>query len=173
MADNSQLGNGGNGPKADAEAADLHSDDWGDDLDAFAAPLHWPSIPSVDYPAEMDSLRRWVEQLVERFEHLDTTVIPACWPLHNCHIEALAALRDHERGAYTESSPSKDAVDWHRAFALIEARLREWTGWLGCASGHREPIRPVRVIDPDQWATYVQNEQRRRQRREMRGGTPN
>jgi hypothetical protein len=170
MADNKQLGNGDDGPQA--KVADPRSDDWGDDLDTFAPPLHWPSIPSVDYPVEMDSLRRWVKQLVERFEHLDTTVIPACWSLHNGHVEALAALRDHERGAYTESSPSKDGVDWHRALALIEARLREWTGWLGCASGHREPIRTTRTIDPDEWDKHVQQEQRRRQRRELAAGTP-
>lgn len=155
------------------KAAYLQGADWEDDLDAFAAPLHWPSITSVEYRREMDSLRRWVQELVERFEHLDQTVIPSCWWRHNGHVEALTALRDHERGAYTESSPSKDAVDWHRAFVVIEARLREWTGWLACASGHREPIRPMPVIDPDEWDAYTHEEQRRRERREVGAATDN
>lgn len=150
-----------------AKVAYLQSVDVGDDLEAFAAPVYWPSIPSVDFPAEMDGLRRWVEQLIERFEHLDATVIPACWWRHNGHVEALSALRDHERVSYSESSPGKDGADWHRAFVLIEARLREWTGWLGCASGHREPIRTVKVVDGDEWQGYLQAEKSRRQKREV------
>lgn len=154
-----------------AKVAYLQGADVGDDMDIFAAPLHWPSIPSVDYPAEMADLRSWVEGLIERFEHLDGTVIPACWWRHPGHVEALSALRDHERVSYSESSPGKDGVDWHRAFALIEARLRDWTAQIGCASGHREPIRPRRCTDPDEWDAYLRDGEHRRQTQEVQAAT--
>jgi hypothetical protein len=69
---------------------------------------------------------------VARF-HIDSRVIPPCWEQHNGMVEALAALRDHERDCYAETAPPSAAVDWLRAFREIEARLIELaslTNWL-------------------------------------------
>ena len=139
-----QTGPDGEWPEADiderlAEVAELFGTDGPPDLDDIAGPVHWPDVAAVDATQEWESLRRWVDQLIGRFAHLDHHVIPLCWWRHNGHVEALAALRDHERVCYAESSPATAAVDWHRAFRDIEARLREWTGILVLRINPRPP----------------------------------
>lgn len=155
-----QTGPDGEWPEADiderlAEVAELFGTDGPPDLDDIAGPVHWPDVAAVDATQEWESLRRWVDQLIGRFAHLDHHVIPLCWWRHNGHVEALAALRDHERVCYAESSPATAAVDWHRAFRDIEARLREWTGILSCGSIHDPRLRPERAGDDDEWARFV------------------
>ncbi len=139
------------------------------DLDEgmFAGPLHWPSIPAADIEREFRELRVWVQGLLERFEHLDHASIPACWWRHNGHVEALQALRDHERMSYAESSPAQAAASWHREFHFIEMRLREWTAYYGCAQDHRAPIRPTRSTDEQAWEAHLAEQKRRREEREL------
>ncbi|MGP0049458.1 MAG: hypothetical protein ACLPZR_11515 [Solirubrobacteraceae bacterium] len=139
------------------------------DLDEgmFAGPLYWPSIPSADIEQEFRDLRGWVQELLERFEHLDHAIIPGCWWRHNGHVEALQALRDHERMSYAESSPGQAATSWHREFQFIEMRLREWTAFYGCAQEHRAPIRPTRRFDEDAWEAMLAEQKRRREDGEL------
>ena len=70
----------------------------------------------------MKQLREWVTALVRRFA-IEPRVIPPCWEQHNGMVEALSALRDHERACYAETAPSTAAVEWFHAFREIEARL--------------------------------------------------
>jgi hypothetical protein len=147
--------------------AELYGADGPPDLETFAGPLHWAAIRAVDLAQELHELRSWVEELLERFPHLDHTVIPSCWWQHTSHIEALQALRDHERVSYADTSPGTAAVDWHRALLLIECRLRDWTAWCGCASGHRDPIRRLRLLEETEWQGHVLAEVERRQAREI------
>jgi hypothetical protein len=147
--------------------AELYGADGPPDLETFAGPLHWPGVRAVDLAQELGELRAWVEGLLERFPHLDHTVVPGCWWRHDSHIEALQALRDHERVSYADNSPGTAGVDWHRAFLLIESRLRDWTAWCGCASGHRDPIRRLRLADETEWETHVGTEIERRHGREI------
>jgi hypothetical protein len=133
----------------------------------FAGPLYWPAIPAADIDREFRDLRAWVQELLERFEHLDHKAIPPCWWLHNGHVEALQALRDHERMSYAESSPGQAATSWHRELQFVEARLREWTAYYGCARDHRPASRQPRLIDEDAWEAHLQAERRRRQDREL------
>jgi hypothetical protein len=132
------------------------------DLDEIEGPLRWPDLTADDASTEWHELRAWVERLLERFPHLDHHVIPLCWWRHNSHVEALAALRDHERICYSESSPATAAVDWHRAFRDIESRLREWTGVLSCGSTHDTRIRPLRPVDEQEWGRFVAGDVQRR-----------
>ena len=154
------------GPDPDdrlSKLAALFGADGPPDLDDVEGPVHWPDLTADDAPAEWDGLRTWVDRLLERFPHLDHHVIPLCWWRHNGHVEALAALRDHERICYADSSPATAAVDWHRAFREIESRLREWTGALPCGSTHDPRVRALRPLDQGEWATFVaaDTEQRR------------
>jgi hypothetical protein len=143
--------------------ARLYAADGPADMEVFRGPMHWPSEPAADVTEDMVELRAWVEELVERFVHLDHTVIPVCWWRHNSHVEALQALKDHERVSYADSANGTAAVEWHRAFLVIETRLREWTGWSGCASGHKDPIRQLRGIDQAEWEEHVEGVRTRRE----------
>jgi hypothetical protein len=132
------------------------------DFDDITGPLHWPKLPAGDAVEAWQELRRWVEQLLERFSHLDHHVIPLCWWRHNGHVEALAALRDHERMCYSDSSPPTAAVEWHRAFRDVESRLREWTSTISCGAAHDPRTRPDRVTDSEEWQAFVGAETKRR-----------
>jgi len=148
---------------ADAYAALLAADSsLPDDLDDLVGPTFWPAIPAGDVEAEWAELREWVERLVRRYPHLDHHVIPACWYRHNGHVEALAALRDHEQVSFADSSPGTSPAQWHQVFALIEARLREWTAQAGCMSAHREPPARLRPVDDDEWDGWVASDKQRR-----------
>lgn len=134
----------------------------GANLDQIAGPLHWPAVTSDDAPRQWSELRDWVAGLMGRFEHLDHHVIPLCWWRHNGHVEALAALRDQERMSYSDTSPPSAAVEWHRAFRDIEARLREWTATLPCGSCHDPRTRPTPTVEEGEWAAFVAEDAARR-----------
>jgi hypothetical protein len=152
--------------------AQLYGSDGPPDMEVFAGPLHWPDIPAVDLAAEFGGLCTWVKKLIERFPHLDHTIIPSCWWRHNGHVEALQALRDHERVSYADSSPGTAGVEWHRALTLVEARLREWTAWCGCANGHREPIAQLPRIEASEWEAHVRDQVEHRGRQEIEAALP-
>lgn len=127
-----------------------------------AGPVLWKAMTAEGAETEWSELRAWVEELVQRFEHVDHHVIPLCWWRHNGHVEALVALRDHERLSYSNASAPSAAVDWHRAFRDVEARLREWTATLPCGSRHDPRARPARKVDEDEWAAFVAEDAARR-----------
>jgi hypothetical protein len=132
------------------------------DLDEIDGPMYWPDLPPGVAHEEWAALRTWVEQLVVRFGHLDHHVIPRCWFRHNGHVEALVALRDQERVNYSDTAPGSAAVDWHRAFRDIEARLREWTGQLACGATHEVRTHQVRSVDSEAWRQFVNDDVTRR-----------
>lgn len=109
-------------------------------------------------------LRAFVELLVERF-CLDVRTVPPCWYRHNRMVEALSALRDHERACFTDQNSPAAAIDWLRAVRDTEARLIEWTARTGCTvSEHR--IDPVRRGHSDEagWRLFVDADVERRSR---------
>lgn len=120
------------------------------DVDGNAPPVHWPTLTADEARQEWPALRTWVEQLQARFP--STLRLPACWWRHNDLVEILAALRDHERGAYGSSAAPGVALDWHRAFRDAEARMETWIKRFGCAvpgRGHPDGT------DRDAWTAYV------------------
>jgi hypothetical protein len=137
------------------------------DIDALTGPVHWPSLPAAQLAERFAELRIWVEELMERFEHLDHSVIPPCWWQHNGHVEALQALKDHERVSFADTSPGQAALTWHRDFQFLELRLREWTSFYGCdRDRHRAPIRSVTAVDEPGWQAHLEAERARRTQRE-------
>lgn len=151
-----------------AEIAALFGSDGPPSLDEIEGPLRWNRLAVEDAAQEWADLRAWVEQLTTRFGHLDHHVIPLCWWRHNGHVEALAALRDHERVCYGDSSPATAAVEWHRAFRDMESRLREWTANLSCGATHDPRIRQLRAVDEDGWAAFVADDVERRRHAAIR-----
>ena len=69
-------------------------------------PTHLPSLTEQERAALLAELRPWVVALRTRFL-LDHTTVPACWEQHPGMVEALAALRDAERGAYAADRASR------------------------------------------------------------------
>lgn len=147
---------------ADAAIEALFGADGPPDFDDLAGPLSWPQVRAAEAAQAWADLRVWVEQLLDRFPHLDHHAIPVCWWRHNGHVEALVALRDHERMCYSGSSPPTAGVEWHRAFRDIEARLREWTSTLACGSVHVPRTRSARVTEITAWDEFVADDTSRR-----------
>jgi hypothetical protein len=131
-------------------------------LDDVAAPMYWPDLSPGEADQEWDALQSWVAQLGVRFAHLDHHIIPRCWFRHNGHVEALVALRDQERVNYSDTAPGSAAVEWHRAFRDIEARLREWTSQLACGATHEVRAHQVRSLDSGEWDQFVNEDVNRR-----------
>lgn len=81
-----------------------------------------------------------MDRLVERYG-LDSRTVPACWERHNAMVEALAALRDCERGCYNTDSTPTAAIEWLRALHEVTEFLRNHLAVTGCATtGHRPDL---------------------------------
>ncbi len=135
-----------------------------DDLDDIPTPTDWAAIGPEDAPHAWAELRDWVERLCRRFGALDDHVIPRCWWRHNGHVEALVALRDHERSSYADTAPATAPLDWLRALRDVSALLRAWTAETGCGTTHQEPPTSLRALDESAWAAFVAADVERRRR---------
>ena len=103
-------------------------------------PTHLPSLTEQERAALLAELRPWVVALRPRFL-LDHTTVPACWEQHPGMVEALAALRDAERGAYAQTAPAGAGIDFLHAVHLVGAFLAEQAARSGCSGRtHREPL---------------------------------
>jgi hypothetical protein len=133
-----------------------HYDDTEPEIDDIPGATYWPSIPADQAEHEWHELRTWVDQLRQRFAHLDHHVIPRCWWQHNEHVEALCALRDHERSSYADTAPATAPLDWIRALRDTATLLRTWTADQACGAQHQDP--PSRQPAPDDeqtWRAFV------------------
>ena len=63
-------------------------------------------------------------------------------------------VSDAERVNYAESAPGTADVEWHRAFQMIGAHLRDWTSQLACSDTRDSRIRHPQPVDPDEWAQF-------------------
>jgi hypothetical protein len=137
------------------------------DLDEIPGATHWPEVLAVEAAAQWGELRDWVEQLQERFSHLDHHVVPRCWWRHNEHVEALSALRDLERSSFAATAPATAPVDWFRALRDVTAMLRSWTGDLSCGAVHQDP--PTHSSPPAavEWNRFLRADVDRRQEQEI------
>ena len=78
-------------------------------------------------------------------------VIPPCWYRHHGMVEALSALRDHERMSFSDHGSPTGAVDWFRAFREIEIRLMDLAARTQCSvQEHRaDAVRTWRANEHD------------------------
>ena len=103
-------------------------------------PVHLPSLSRTGHEQAMTGLRSWVTELVRRF-CVDARAIPPCWEKHNGMVEALFALRDHERACFAQSASPTAAVDWLRALQEVTHFLIDLNAMTQCTvHEHREPI---------------------------------
>jgi hypothetical protein len=90
-------------------------------------------------------------------------VVPRCWFQHNGHVEALAALRDHERVSFSDTAPATALLDWLRALRDTAYLLRAWTADLPCGATHQPACAAFAAIDEDSWQRHITDEVSRRQ----------
>jgi len=83
-----------------------------------ARPIHWPSLTETERPQAFADLREWVEPLVDRFA-IEIRVIPPCWYRHNGMVEALSALRNHERMSFSDHGSAYGRRDWAPMLPVI------------------------------------------------------
>jgi len=128
-----------------------------------SGPTHWPSLLPDDARQAWADLRDWVEHLVDRFA-LETRVVPPCWYRHNTLVEALSALRDHERMSFAPSASPTAAVDWFRALREIEHQLAEAGARTQCSvNEHRTDLPRTWPTDQTQWRAFVDTNLRDRE----------
>lgn len=104
----------------------------------MAGPVHLPSLSLQERARTLVELLGWARTLVQRFG-IEPRVLPPCWEQHNGMVEALLALRDHERACYAESASPTAAVDWFRALREIEIRLAEMSAQTQCTIHEHRP----------------------------------
>ena len=137
-------------------------DELGFDVDPFekafgqlAGPVHWPSLTQTERLQAFSDLREWVEQLVDRFA-IEIRVIPPCWHRHNGMVEALSALRDHERMSFSDHGSPTGAVDWFRAFREIELRLMDLAARTQCSvQEHRADAARGWPTNQHDWSVHL------------------
>jgi len=128
------------------------------ELGDLQGPTHWPSLLPDDARQAWADLRDWVEHLIDRFG-LETRAAPPCWYQHNTLVEALSALRDHERISFAPSASPTAAVDWFRALREIEHRLNETCARTQCSVNEHRPDPPrTWRTDQSQWQTFVEDD---------------
>ncbi len=121
----------------------------GGDFDEFEGPIYWPTRDPDQVEFDWPSLAEWVNRLRARFPHM-TARIPDCWYRHNDLVEALLALRDHERVSYSSTAPASAAVEWHRAFRDMEGRWDNWIKRFTCTvPGKGHPPLDLAAREPD------------------------
>ena len=101
-------------------------------------PVCWGAYTREEITTELESLRTWVEWLVEHYR-LDRRHVPQCWDQHWELIEELAALHHSWRATYAhDTSENHGPIVWHERFHIARERLAEWTSRTGCRPGeHR------------------------------------
>lgn len=129
--------------------------------EVFEGPLYWPDVAADQLEEAYEALRTWVEAALIRFSW-DSQVLPACWWRHAPFVEALVALRDHERGSYAPTASATAAIEFHRAVRDIEARLRAWRAELRCEATHDPSHDQPRTLPHGGFADYVADQVRRR-----------
>ena len=153
-------------------ASDEHDDAFGasslDDLDGPLRPepphpINWNLLSADDAEAEWIELNRWVNWL-RRTYGLPTSVVPPSWHRHPELVWELSALHLHWLGAYDPDQHGSAPLGWHRDFADVRQRLRDWvaisgtrlerdrstrqTSWPGEAPA--DAVEDVGIVDRDE-----------------------
>jgi hypothetical protein len=120
--------------------------------------VNWQATSPARAADQWQSLRVWVVWFRTTFG-LDHRVVPPCWYRHSALVEVLSALRDHWLSAYDPLNSPTAASEWHRVFAQLEPRLREWAARTGCTAGeHRPDVTPTVPDDRDRWERHVRDD---------------
>ncbi|MDP9116544.1 MAG: hypothetical protein M3O28_04640 [Actinomycetota bacterium] len=111
--------------------------------DGRAAPVHWPSLTADEDAIESPRLNAWVDDLRERYPA--AVRLPECWRSHSDLVEAVSALRDYERYAFSGHAGAAGAVEWQRALRDVGERIDSWGRRLSCSPSDHQDLRARRT----------------------------
>ena len=136
-------------------------------LAAATGPVNWRDLPAEQAETKWTALREWVVWFRREFA-FDHRVVAPCWYLHPALVSVLSALRDHWVCCYDPLNSPAGAADWHRSFAQLEPRLREWAARTGCTLGaHRAEVVAEYPNDTAAWQEHVAGDVEARSRCEQ------
>ena len=124
-----------------------------------------PCVPAHAPLPAGSVLRAWVGSVFGRFA-LEARVVRPCWYRHNARVEALSALRDHERICFAPNASPTAAVDWFWGLREVEHRMSEACARTQCSVNEHRPD-PPRAWTTDQgpWQRFVDADVAERERR--------
>lgn len=103
-------------------------------------PINWYLLTADEAEFEWYDLWKWVRALKNSYG-LPPTVIPPYWHRHDELVWELSALHTHWLNSYDpDASPSAPQA-WHRDFADVRNRLREWVSTSGTKLDRDRPTR--------------------------------
>ncbi|MEE1620897.1 hypothetical protein ACQ7DA_06905 [Zafaria sp. J156] len=138
----------GNGDEVDPDEIDLDDlDEFNDDpiggSDVSAGPPHpvnWNLLSAHDLEQEWLELNRWVDWLRHTYG-LPASVVPPFWHHHPELVWELSALHLHWLCAYDPDQNGSAPIGWHRDFADVRQRLRDWVAASGTRLDRDRPTR--------------------------------
>lgn len=137
-------------PEADGpprlEVPDAHVD-LTDDPDGDEAylpdpprPINWDLLSADEAQTAWVELDAWVDWL-RRTYGLPAAIIPPLWHRHPELVWELSALHLHWLGAYDPQQHGSAPAGWHRDFADVRERLRDWVAASGTRLDRDRPTR--------------------------------
>lgn len=108
--------------------------------DQPARPINWNLLTADEAEAEWLDLNAWVRWLRTTYG-LPSAVLPPFWHRHDELVWELSALHTHWLNAYDPDGSPSAPVAWHRDFADVRNRLREWVSTSGTRIDRDRPTR--------------------------------
>ena len=139
----------------------------GNEREAPARPINWNLLTADEAEAEWLDLNAWANWLRTTYG-LPPAVLPPFWHRHDELVWELSALHIHWLNAYDADGSPSAPVAWHRDFAEVRNRLREWVATSGTRIDRdrptrlttwpgEEPVEPAgQVLIEDRDADFVQ-----------------
>lgn len=104
-------------------------------------PVNWNLLTANDLEAELLELNRWVDWLRRTYGLPSSVVVPPYWHRHPELLWELSALHLHWLCAYDPDQNGSAPIGWHRDFADVRQRLRDWVAASGTRLDRDRPTR--------------------------------
>ncbi|MEL5990280.1 hypothetical protein ACOKGD_06650 [Microbacterium phosphatis] len=109
-------------------------------LEEPPGPINWNLLTADDAEEAWLELNQWVNWLRTTYG-LPPSVVPPMWHRHaELHWE-LSALHTHWLSAYDPQQNGSAPIGWHRDFADVRQRLRDWVAACGTRLDRDRPTR--------------------------------
>lgn len=103
-------------------------------------PINWNILRADEAEAAWLELNSWIDWLRHTYG-LPASVIPPMWHRHPELVWELSALHTHWLSAYDPEQNGSAPLGWHRDFADVRQRLRDWVAASGTRLDRDRPTR--------------------------------